>query len=164
MTSPAATARPPAGSLSREQLLDLYHFMKLNRMVEEKLTNLYRQGKVVGGLYRSLGQEGCTVGSAYVLERGDIFTPLIRKEAISPCGAGTLMTLSTTWKTGERLGSLRTWSASTRRSNGSSWWARISSDERRTRVNSSRKDGAPPSEARTASVLTKQPMSPSVPG
>jgi pyruvate dehydrogenase E1 component alpha subunit/2-oxoisovalerate dehydrogenase E1 component alpha subunit len=47
-------------------------------MVEEKLTNLYRQGKVVGGLYRSLGQEGCSVGSAYALERGDIFTPLIR--------------------------------------------------------------------------------------
>jgi pyruvate dehydrogenase E1 component alpha subunit/2-oxoisovalerate dehydrogenase E1 component alpha subunit len=52
--------------------------MKLNRMVEEKLTNLYRQGKVVGGLYRSLGQEACAVGSAYALERGDIFTPLIR--------------------------------------------------------------------------------------
>ena len=52
--------------------------MKLNRMVEEKLTNLYRQGKVVGGLYRSLGQEGCSVGSAYALDRGDIFTPLIR--------------------------------------------------------------------------------------
>jgi pyruvate dehydrogenase E1 component alpha subunit/2-oxoisovalerate dehydrogenase E1 component alpha subunit len=32
----------------------------------------------VGGLYRSLGQEGCSVGSAYALERGDIFTPLIR--------------------------------------------------------------------------------------
>ena len=60
------------------QLLELYRFMKLNRMVEEKLTNLYRQGKVVGGLYRSLGQEGCSVGSAYALERGDIFTPLIR--------------------------------------------------------------------------------------
>jgi TPP-dependent pyruvate/acetoin dehydrogenase alpha subunit len=52
--------------------------MKLNRQVEEKLTNLYRQGKVVGGLYRSLGQEACSVGSAYALERGDIFTPLIR--------------------------------------------------------------------------------------
>ncbi len=46
--------------------------------MEEKLTNLYRQGKVVGGLYRSLGQEGCSVGSAYALEQGDIFTPLIR--------------------------------------------------------------------------------------
>jgi pyruvate dehydrogenase E1 component alpha subunit/2-oxoisovalerate dehydrogenase E1 component alpha subunit len=33
---------------------------------------------VVGGLYRSLGQEACSVGSAYALEDGDIFTPLIR--------------------------------------------------------------------------------------
>jgi pyruvate dehydrogenase E1 component alpha subunit/2-oxoisovalerate dehydrogenase E1 component alpha subunit len=32
----------------------------------------------VGGLYRSLGQEACSVGAAYALERGDIFTPLIR--------------------------------------------------------------------------------------
>src|SRR5438552_11430989 len=78
VSSPAATAHPPAGQLSREQLLELFHFMKLNRMVEEKLTNLYSQGKVVGGLYRSLGQEACAVGSAYALERGDIFIPVIR--------------------------------------------------------------------------------------
>jgi TPP-dependent pyruvate/acetoin dehydrogenase alpha subunit len=47
-------------------------------VVEERLANLYRQNKVIGGLYRSLGQEACAVGSAYALERGDIFTPLIR--------------------------------------------------------------------------------------
>ena len=47
-------------------------------MVEERLANLYRQNKVIGGLYRSLGQEACAVGSAYALERGDVFTPLIR--------------------------------------------------------------------------------------
>ena len=72
------TTKPPAAELAKTQLLDLYRFMRLNRMVEEKLTNLYRQGKVVGGLYRSLGQEACSVGSAYALDRGDIFTPLIR--------------------------------------------------------------------------------------
>ncbi len=71
-------ARPPAAQLSRPQLVELFHFMKLNRMVEERLTNLYRQNKVVGGLYRSLGQEASSVGAAYALERGDIFTPLIR--------------------------------------------------------------------------------------
>jgi pyruvate dehydrogenase E1 component alpha subunit/2-oxoisovalerate dehydrogenase E1 component alpha subunit len=71
-------SKPPAAELAKPQLLELYRFMKLNRMLEEKLTNLYRQGKVVGGLYRSLGQEACSVGSAYALERGDIFTPLIR--------------------------------------------------------------------------------------
>jgi pyruvate dehydrogenase E1 component alpha subunit/2-oxoisovalerate dehydrogenase E1 component alpha subunit len=59
-------------------LIELYYFLKLNRGLEEKLSNLYRQTKVVGGLYRSLGQEACSIGSAYALERGDIFTPLIR--------------------------------------------------------------------------------------
>ena len=70
--------RPPVEQLTKGQLLEIYHFMKLNRMLEEKLTNLYRQNKVVGGLYRSLGQEASSVGGAYALERGDIFTPLIR--------------------------------------------------------------------------------------
>ena len=70
--------KPPAAELGKAQLLELFRYMKLNRLVEEKLTNLYRQGKVVGGLYRSLGQEGCSVGSGYALEQGDIFTPLIR--------------------------------------------------------------------------------------
>ncbi len=70
--------KPSSDRLTRGQRLELYYFLKLNRGLEEKLSNLYRQGKVVGGLYRSLGQEACSVGSAYALERGDIFTPLIR--------------------------------------------------------------------------------------
>jgi TPP-dependent pyruvate/acetoin dehydrogenase alpha subunit len=76
--SAAVATRPPVEELSKAQLLELFHYLKLNRVVEEKLGNLYRQGQVVGGLYRSLGQEACSVGSAYALERGDIFTPLIR--------------------------------------------------------------------------------------
>jgi pyruvate dehydrogenase E1 component alpha subunit/2-oxoisovalerate dehydrogenase E1 component alpha subunit len=72
------TDKPSADRLTRGHLLELYYFLKLNRGLEEKLSNLYRQSKVVGGLYRSLGQEACSVGAAYALERGDIFTPLIR--------------------------------------------------------------------------------------
>jgi TPP-dependent pyruvate/acetoin dehydrogenase alpha subunit len=64
--------------LSREQKRELYRFMRSNRVVEEKLVNLYRQGKVVGGLYRSLGQEATSVGTAYALKKGDIVGPLIR--------------------------------------------------------------------------------------
>ena len=71
---------PPAGSLSREQKLELYYYMRLTRSLEERLVNLYRQTKVVGGLFRSLGQEADAVGSAYALDRsrGDILSPLIR--------------------------------------------------------------------------------------
>jgi TPP-dependent pyruvate/acetoin dehydrogenase alpha subunit len=65
-------------TLSRERQLELYRWLKLNRMVEDRLTNLYRQGKVVGGLYSSRGQEAISVGSAYALEPGDVVGPLIR--------------------------------------------------------------------------------------
>jgi TPP-dependent pyruvate/acetoin dehydrogenase alpha subunit len=69
----------PAG-LGRAGLADLYYFMRLTRSLEERLTNLYRQGKVIGGLFRSLGQEADSVGSAYALDRGagDMLAPLIR--------------------------------------------------------------------------------------
>ncbi len=69
----------PAG-LTRDDRLQLYYFMRLTRSLEERLVNLYRQTKVVGGLFRSLGQEADAVGSAYALDRtkGDILSPLIR--------------------------------------------------------------------------------------
>lgn len=64
--------------LTLEQRLDLYRFMRRNRTLEERLVHLYRQGKVVGGFYRSLGQEATSVGSAFALEKGDVLGPLIR--------------------------------------------------------------------------------------
>ena len=45
---------------------------------EERLVALYRQTKVVGGLFRSLGQEADAVGSCFALEKRDIMSPLIR--------------------------------------------------------------------------------------
>jgi TPP-dependent pyruvate/acetoin dehydrogenase alpha subunit len=64
--------------LSREQRIELYRFLRLTRVLEERLVHLYRQGRIVGGLYRSLGQEATSVGSAYALEKGDVLGPLIR--------------------------------------------------------------------------------------
>jgi pyruvate dehydrogenase E1 component alpha subunit/2-oxoisovalerate dehydrogenase E1 component alpha subunit len=74
-----ATSPIPAG-LRREQLIEVYYWLRLTRSLEERLTNLYRQGKVIGGLFRSLGQEADSVGSAYALDRarGDVLSPLIR--------------------------------------------------------------------------------------
>src|SRR4030095_4665036 len=65
-------------SLKPAQLLELYRYLKLTRLVEERLVNLYRQTKVVGGVFRSLGQEATAVGTAYALQPGDFITPLIR--------------------------------------------------------------------------------------
>jgi TPP-dependent pyruvate/acetoin dehydrogenase alpha subunit len=64
--------------LPPERLLDLYRLMLLNRLLEDRLASLYRQGKIVGGLYRSMGQEATSVGTAYALEEGDLLSPLIR--------------------------------------------------------------------------------------
>lgn len=80
---PSGRARADSGSgaaLTREQKLELYYYMRLTRSLEERLVNLYRQTKVVGGLFRSLGQEADAVGSAYALDRskGDVLSPLIR--------------------------------------------------------------------------------------
>jgi pyruvate dehydrogenase E1 component alpha subunit/2-oxoisovalerate dehydrogenase E1 component alpha subunit len=65
-------------TLTPEQMLELYRYLKLTRMVEDRLVNLYRQTKVVGGVFRSLGQEATAVGTAYALEPQDFITPLIR--------------------------------------------------------------------------------------
>jgi len=74
-------AVPSGAVLSADQLLELYYYLRLTRTLEERLVALYRQTKVIGGLFRSLGQEGESVASAYALERGphkDILSPLIR--------------------------------------------------------------------------------------
>ena len=64
--------------LDRPGLLALHRFMRLNRMLEDKMTALYRQGKISGGLYSSLGQEAISVGTAMALEPGDLLAPMIR--------------------------------------------------------------------------------------
>ena len=53
-----SAAAPPIRDskyLSREQCIDIYRWMLLNRRMEVALENLYKQGKVVGGVYFGLG-------------------------------------------------------------------------------------------------------------
>ena len=73
-----ATVTAAKPRLSRQQYLDLYYYMRLNREVEDTMTRLFRQNKIVGGLYSSLGQEAISVGSAYALEKKDWMAPMIR--------------------------------------------------------------------------------------
>jgi len=66
--------------LNKQQQLELLFYIRLTRSLEDRLDNLYKQGKIVGGLFRSLGQEATAVGSAYALDakQGDIVSPLTR--------------------------------------------------------------------------------------
>src|ERR1700739_1614382 len=75
---PASETRVNTPRLSRQQYLDLYYYMRLNREDEDTMTRLFRQNKIVGGLYSSLGQEAISVGSSSALERRDWLAPMIR--------------------------------------------------------------------------------------
>src|SRR5262249_35109906 len=66
--------------LSKQQAVEIYRYMLLNRKMEIALENLYKQGKVVGGVYFGLGQEACSVASAYALDKDDWFAPMIRNQ------------------------------------------------------------------------------------
>src|SRR5579884_2976617 len=66
--------------LSKEQCIEIYRWMVLNRKMEQALEILYKQGKVVGGVYFGLGQEACSCASAYALAKDDWLAPMIRKQ------------------------------------------------------------------------------------
>src|SRR5579864_8887594 len=66
--------------LGKQQCVEIYRWMLLNRKMEAALENLYKQGKVVGGVYFGLGQEGCSCASAYALEPDEWLGPMIRNQ------------------------------------------------------------------------------------
>ena len=66
--------------LSQKQLVEIYRWMLLNRRMESALENLYKQGKVVGGVYFGLGQEACSCASAYALRKDEWLGPMIRNQ------------------------------------------------------------------------------------
>src|ERR1700677_1207985 len=67
-----------AYTLTRDQHLELYYFMRLNRELEARMDRLYRQNQILGGLYSSFGQEAISVGASYALAPGDWIAPMIR--------------------------------------------------------------------------------------
>src|SRR5437660_3425781 len=78
-----STPAPPIRDskyLNREQCVEIYRWMLLNRRMETALENLYKQGKVVGGVYFGLGQEACSCASAYALHKDDWMGPMIRNQ------------------------------------------------------------------------------------
>src|ERR1700757_2866677 len=66
--------------LTPEQHIEIYRWMLLNRRMEAALENLYKQSKVVGGVYFGLGQEGCSCASAYALRKDEWLAPMIRNQ------------------------------------------------------------------------------------
>jgi pyruvate dehydrogenase E1 component alpha subunit len=77
-TTRAAAAARQERELTRDDLLKLYHFMRLTRETDNAILKLYKQGKVVGGAYTSYGNEATAVGSAYALGAQDYLLPMHR--------------------------------------------------------------------------------------
>ena len=58
--------------------LRLHEAMLTTRLVEERIVKLFRQGKTVGSVYRSLGQEATACATALALGPDDVIGPIIR--------------------------------------------------------------------------------------
>jgi TPP-dependent pyruvate/acetoin dehydrogenase alpha subunit len=62
--------------LPKKTLFDMLYYMKLTREIETRIERkLYRQGKIVGGVYVGRGQEAIAVGSTIQLEQDDCICP-----------------------------------------------------------------------------------------
>jgi TPP-dependent pyruvate/acetoin dehydrogenase alpha subunit len=66
--------------LDKAKTIEMYRYMVLNRRMETALENLFKQQKVIGGVYLGLGQEGCSVASAFALKKTDWVGPMIRNQ------------------------------------------------------------------------------------
>src|SRR5246127_1920532 len=79
LSAPATPIRH-SKNLNKQQCIEIYRWMLLNRRMEAALENLYKQGKVVGGVYFGLGQEACSCASAYALRPEEWLGPMIRNQ------------------------------------------------------------------------------------
>ncbi|MFV1994252.1 MAG: thiamine pyrophosphate-dependent enzyme, partial [Verrucomicrobiales bacterium] len=81
--SGAAPGATPAELSPRDLFLKAYRCIVLSRRLEEKLTSLYRAGKIVGGVYVGRGQESFSASLTVHLDSslGDVYGPLIRDQA-----------------------------------------------------------------------------------
>src|SRR5687768_10889224 len=67
-----------ANDLKRSDLLEMYYYLRLTRGLEDRITALYRQGRIVGGVYTSHGMEAIAVGYASALRPDDVIAPFHR--------------------------------------------------------------------------------------
>lgn len=68
--------------LDRDHVRDVFQAMLKARLLESKLSSLYKAGKIVGGVYLGKGQEAVSAALGASLVQGrDIFAALIRDQA-----------------------------------------------------------------------------------
>lgn len=75
------TQRETVVNSERELFVSTYRWMLLARLSEDRLSSLWKAGKIVGGVYLGRGQEAMSASLGVHLSQGDIFAPLIRDQA-----------------------------------------------------------------------------------
>ena len=68
----------PAAVLSDKDLLEVYEWMKLTRVLDERILTLWKQGRGVGGTFSGRGHEAIAVGAGYALDPDDVVAPMHR--------------------------------------------------------------------------------------
>jgi len=77
-----SVAETPNLALDREFLRKTFLAMLRGRVLENKLSSLYKAGKIVGGVYLGRGQEAVSAALGSALVQGqDVYAPLIRDQA-----------------------------------------------------------------------------------
>jgi TPP-dependent pyruvate/acetoin dehydrogenase alpha subunit len=90
--------RSNARSTDRHLLERMLYYLKLARAAEERIERvLYRQGKIVGGVYVGRGQEAIGVGTAIQLVEGDVIFPSHRDFAAFAIRGFTLGEIFSSW-------------------------------------------------------------------
>jgi pyruvate dehydrogenase E1 component alpha subunit/2-oxoisovalerate dehydrogenase E1 component alpha subunit len=99
-------ATKTAGPPPHERYLEAFRWMLQTRILEEKLTSLYRGGMITGGVYVGRGQEAVGAVCGMFLQKGDVMAPLIRDQAARAAFGEPLLNVTRTYL-GSRHGSMR---------------------------------------------------------
>ena len=102
----AAPSSPAEPTDSISAYLQAFRWMLLARTAEDKIANLYRGGKITGGVFLGKGQEALSVAVGISLRKGDIFAPLIRDQAGRFAFGESLLDCTRTYM-GSKLGPMR---------------------------------------------------------
>jgi pyruvate dehydrogenase E1 component alpha subunit len=82
-TIDAAAVEPASAApdVPAEVRLGLFRLVLLQRLIEERIIALYRQGRIPGSVYTGRGQEGVAAGAGMALGPDDVVAPLNRELA-----------------------------------------------------------------------------------
>ena len=81
--TPTTPAEPAAEApdVPRDTRLALFRLVLLQRLMEERIITLYRQGRIPGSVYTGRGQEAVAAGAGLALGPDDVVAPLNREMA-----------------------------------------------------------------------------------